>query len=536
MPIIPVLLTDSQRTIDYKIRLARLVTEQEEEAAAIRTYRDYYRGDHELLLDADQRAFLSAVLSSDPAGTSRYRDRDDLGSRASFPPVDNKVAVVVDKLAERLDVTGFAPVVGDDASITEWLWELWRLNGMERRERQLYRAALVDAEAYIEVGYDGRTKRTTFHVQEAWDGESGVRMFYRDPQTKQEPLYATKWWWTSHPTDDEAANVQRCNLYTANAIYKYARLRGNESGYWTLADGEADGDLTPIMDPGDTAWPIPWTDPAGQPLGLAIVPFTSPFGSVARAIIGPNNALNKTNLDILANADQLGFGVFVAKYESLPTLAAGDDPAGDGLGLRPGRVLETTGDVTKLPADDMAGLLNTARHWTVTIASNSSVPLHHLIPLGGEVPSGAALQMLEAGLVAKVDEAALWFGAGWEEVAMLAQRLERAFGPGRGEPVALKPVWAPTKREVMTEKIAEAEGKSRLGVPKETLWAEMGYDPERIALWLKAEAEAMGALIERQNVELERARLALETDRAAATGMPDGLRQRMVEAAGGEEE
>jgi hypothetical protein len=196
-------------------------------------------------------------------------------------------------------------------------------------------------------------------------------------------------------------------------------------------------------------------------MGLAVIPFVAPMGSVVDGLIGLQDALNKTWVDIVVNADQQGFGQFVAQYPgALPNVSTTETSgygAGvtddDGYGLRPGRVLELGGGATmnKLPADDMTGLHNTARIITTAIAANSEMPLHYFIPLSGEVPSGAALDELSKPVGELAQELCVGFGDAWREVMVIAQKLDNQYGAFRGEPQQVAVQWMPQPKSPETE-------------------------------------------------------------------------------------
>lgn len=458
MPVIPILLSDTAQAVQYKVYLAGQAATLEADTERLLRRRAYYRGDHELLLSADQLAFLRGVLDEDADGW----------------PVDNKCRAVVDKVKSRLNVIGWRDASGNKKTFEEAEGEpsdegevapldpnatdpvsravtWWTDNDLDRFEGELYKSALRDGEGYVlvDVSPGGMVRYT---LAEMWDGTTGVRMVYEDVQTRLKPVAAIKYWYTMDPTGGDGANVARCTVYTASAIYKYARIvtRAQQSLYnGRIAGNTTEDGWTPITDEGDGVWPLPWLDSSGQPLGLAVVRFVSPRGSLIDPVLGLNNALNAVNLDMLATGHQQGFGLITVKYDSLPPLAANDDPttAADGLGLRPGRALETTGDVTKLPADDLGGLMALAGHWVQAISANSSIPVYEFVPITSEVPSGAALQMLDSALADVADECCLWFGSAWRQVMELSQKLDALYGTDGGETVRLFPMWKETRRK-----------------------------------------------------------------------------------------
>lgn len=356
---------------------------------------------------------------------------------------------------------GGGPAGGETLqAVTGW----WVDNQMDRWEGETYKSALRDGECYTIVSHDG--EKPVLSLAEMWDGDTGVYMVYEDPQTRQKPILAIKYWWSVNPTNIDpmtgtaststqatlqgAGYVLRATVYTRNAVYKYARFHNDrQTGFYKVAGPKTEDGFWPVQDSTDAGWPLAWVDAQGKPLGLAVVPFVTPDGSVIDPILGLNDALNKTNLDIMANADQQGFGLIAVEYETLPTVDDdNDDPsaAGDGLGLRPGRALETTGKVSKLAADDNAGLLATARHWVEGIAANSDVPFYEFLPTVGEVPSGAALQMLDSALADRAQECVVAFTPAWRAVMTLAQKLDALYGNGNGDIQRLTPLWKEPRR------------------------------------------------------------------------------------------
>ena len=533
MPIIPLLPSDSAALVEYKIYLAGEVDSALDNIAAVQKWRRYYDGLHDLLLSADQQAFLGSIISAAGGPAS---NRNNASILSTDWPIDNKARRVVDRVRARLNVQGLtdesdAEVLfadqpsANDALSSALRW--WKTSDLDLWEGELYKHALRDAEGYLLVDHDGRAPR--FTVIPRYDGTSGIRVRYED-EAHTTPLYATKFWRTADPTSTEASNVERCTVYTAVEVRKYIRPANDRQykAYAARIVGPSEDGWYPIQDPGDPAWPIPWVDRAGAPLGIAVVPFVSPRGSLVQSAIGLNNALNKTNLDLLAAADQLGFGVFAIEYEgSLPesTNAAGAeiDPADDGLGVRPGRVFETTGTVKKLPGDDLQGLLAYKADLTASIAANCDVPIHEVIPLTGQVPSGAALRMLESSLTSQVEECQARFGAAWRRAFSLAQNLAQLWGGLEGEPRTLYPVWkSASVRDPDDEAAAQTQEAQRIktlteaGLPLASALRTVGWDEEKIAAALSEKRE------QEASAQASMAEALLRQARAMERQQPDG--------------
>lgn len=466
MPIIPILLSDTQQQAAYKISLVGQVSGIESEIAALILRRRYYEGDHDLLLNDDQKAFL-----------------DNIVSKEGRHPIDNKIAVVINKLRRRVNVQGFAmpdeqaseavmsqTVPSNPKTATEWVWKWWIENKMDAGERDLYEAALIDSYAFVSVEHNGT--RPVFHVQKRWagDGTSGIRFFWEQDTIKRNPAYAVKYWYTRDPLNLAANNLLRVTLYTKDRIYKWIRLTNpREQGKYFEYLGEREEDdtnLYQIRDSAEESYPIYWTEngrEGGEPLGLAVIPFVAPMGNLIDSVIGLQDALNKTWLDILATADQQGFGVYWAGWQDnnmgtgLSRTSGGggnlttDD---DGYGIRPGSVVDMPNKATlnKLPADDIMGLHNTVKLIVTAIASNTEQPLFHFVPLSGEVPSGAALDTLSKPVAEQAGEITVSFTPAWSEVMTLAQKVDKVFGGSyKGAAVTLTPKWKPQPKSPDSE-------------------------------------------------------------------------------------
>lgn len=488
MPLIPILLSDSQRVVEYKVRIAGAVALTSGELTELGRWRAYYSGDHDLLVSDDQQAFLDAVLS-----------------KAGRWPIDNKCRVVVNKVASRLDVEGFLlPEMSEDegagpqpdalspSNAAEWAWRWWRDNRLDAGERTLYRTALRDGYAFIIVGHSGTRPRLT--LAERWNGTRGVRFFWDDPVMKRDPLYAVRHWYTADPSNLEASNIHRVTVFTHDAIYKYARPTRRQEQYLNIVGPASDEDgLFMVVDSDGEPWPLPWVDGRGEPLGIAVVPFVSPRGSLVEPIIGMQDALNKSWLDLIAAGDQLGFGVGVIEHPGpQPRVMPGDsdDPADDGLGMRPGRWLETFGGAHahKLPADDLAGLLAFQRATVVSIAANAEQPIYNFIPFGSEVPSGAALDELNRPLAEQAEEVQRPFSDSWREVMRLAQRLDLLYGSSyRGETMDLVVRWReqPVSMEAQQVQATAAEAQRQAQAQIIKLLTDAGAGIDAAATFVK---------------------------------------------------
>ena len=450
----------SPEQLERYIHMQGIVAGQEQDAARVTALREYYDGDHPVLLTERQQEYLGGLL-----------DKPD------FPFAHNLVRSVIDTLRERLSVTGItiegaAGAGAPESQVSAALWDWWTRGRLDSEQIRLYRRALRDGLAYVMVDYDaaaGRPRFTQHHV-DAGVTEPGV-VLHRDPTDENRVLYATRYFSTFDPLTPGATGARRKTVYLPDQIRKYKAGRGG----WE-----------PVMDDGDPSWPLPWVDRRGAPLGIPVVEFANPGGSEVAQVIGLQNALNKAWLDLLAAADTSGFPLIAIEYEDdLPLgVAAADEDEDAALRLSPGRAIEVVkARVHRLEAAQLEQMIAVIRYIVQAISGVSRTPAYYLEPVGGaNVPSGEALKQLESGLVRRAEERQLVFGQAWEDVFALAYRVNQAFGPSLPElpDLSLRVQWADANVRNEANEAATAEAHGRLSVPQEELWRRLGYTPEQI--------------------------------------------------------
>ncbi len=455
--------------LDTYLHWQATIDRQAGDADDVLALRAYYDGNMPVLLTRRQREFIGDLLEGN-----------------EFPFSHNVTRSVIDTLRERLSVTGIAvheETADENAEnpVSVAMWQWWQKSRLDAQQIRLYRRALRDGLAYVIVDFDNEMQRPRFslHHIDAGDQEPGV-MLHRDPEDENRVLFACRYWRTAiNPLNTGDSGKERKTVYLPGEIRKY--IRNSEVG------GAA---WKPILDPEDNGvWPLPWVDRMGRPLGIPVIEFANPGGSEVAQIIGLQNALNKTWLDIIAAADTSGFPVVVVAYNSngVPMAATqddADDEGADELRLSPGRLLEVDdATVTRLEAANLSPMIDTM--WTIVqaVSGVSRTPTYYLRPVGGgDVPSGEALKQLESGLVRRAEERQLVFGQAWQDVFALAYRINQAFGPSLPDVAdpTIAVTWADANVRNELAEAQTAESHQRLGVPVEQLWRELGYTPEQI--------------------------------------------------------
>ncbi len=468
----------SPQQLDQFLHLQSLVARQKNAQARVRALRDYYDGIHPVLLTDRQEEFIGKMLTE-----------------GEFEFAHNTVKSIVDTLRERLSVTGFA-VNGaglsddqdgaptPDMQISALLWEWWEANRLDAQQIRLHRRALRDGLSYVMVDYDAENQRPRITLHQVDDGTTGITC-HRDPENPERILFLNKYFYTYNPLEPGKTGIERKTTYLPGEVRKY--IRGKDAGTWSRMDG-----IQSPLEVGDTVWPLPWRDAQGQPLGIPIIEFENPGGSEVAQIIGLQNALNKSWLDLIAAADAAGFPILAAEYDSDPSFAgdlnATDDDDIDGEDefiVAPGRMLTITGGQYKrIEGANLSQLIDTIHLLIETIAGISRTPQYYLRPMGGsDVPSGEALKQLESGLIKRAVERQLIFGQAWADVMTMAYKVQRAFGPAIPDikRLAVQTLWSNPETRNEKSDAERAEILQRLNVPEDEIWTLLGYTPEQIA-------------------------------------------------------
>jgi len=387
----------------------------------------------------------------------------------------NICKTVVVAVSEKLRVTGFN---SGNTSLIEWAQAIWRHNKMGARQEDIYENSLRDGESFIIVEWDNDEAIPIFSTNERYtdtsvDGNgSGVWAVYNQDDPNQDMLYAVKQW--IEKVDDTENYIIRRNFYYPDRIEKWYT-----DGYteWKHYSEEGEG------------WPIPWTGSDGQPLGIAVIPFNNRgLRCEAWDAFPPQDALNKTFVDLLSSSDLTAFRIYYA-LGFIPT-SDGKAPADDGsnlLRVEPGTVISTTkskrdAEFSAVDPADVAPLMNLAHQIVLWCAMVTNTPVSRFISTR-LVASNETLKEQEGPLIARVTARQESFGSAWTDCFTLALKLTEKFGDGTYNVSAggtVDPLWAEATSRGESEKLNDLKVKKDLGVPQEQLWVEMGYDTQTI--------------------------------------------------------
>lgn len=386
----------------------------------------------------------------------------------------NICRLVVEVITERLIVLG--PTTNEKAEgaapVRAWAEALWHDVDGDILQESVHEGTPRDGEYFVIVDWDaqagqGRMVPHGRFTDASVGGDNfGCKAHYPDDNTDLPMEYASKRW-----VEDlgSGRTRSRLNLYYPDRVEKYEVLGG--------------GQLRPFQDEADAAWPLPWVDQAGAPLGIPVIHFanTPDLRPEAWDAIPPQKAINKTLIDTVATADSTAFQVLVA-LGWIPT-TDGQPLKSDGSNaaqIAPGMILGTTKskndvDLKAIGAGDVRPLIELMISLIGWVAVVSSTPAARL-SFTRQVAAEGTLKEQNEGLFAKVRKRQKRIGAGWVRCFEMARKLANTFGnAGLDEAVAIDVVWEPVQSRDTQDERDEWRAKRELGVPTEQLWSEMGY-------------------------------------------------------------
>ena len=429
-------------------------------AERYKTAETYYDGAQPKYIDDRLRAFLEV---------------------SGIPYGENFCETVVDALVERLSVIGFS---SENEKYADWLWTDWYDSNVgDVLQLTLHLETAKKGDGYIILDWDADKNlcRAYFNRPE------GICPCYHEGDL----THVIKVWdcEDKSPTNPKGERIRRMNLYYPDRVEKWFAVSGegrNQKQVWGR-----------WMDDGDKVWPIDWTY-QGKPLGIPVFHFANKargdhmgrpehYGTIPQ-----QDRLTKELLDLASIMDQLGY----------PQRYATGFAGTNDLKTAPGEVWSTPsegGAFGQFDAANPDGPLGAVNATLQRIATRSNTPAHRFTLTGG-YPSGEALKVSEAGLVAKCRNRQTTWGGTWAEMCQMATAITIVFAGGSGEgpgvtmdelmKTTVNVTWADAESRNEKEHLETLGLMHELGVSKTTLLAMMpGIDPVKEKELRQAEDE-----------------------------------------------
>lgn len=432
--------------LSYLRAAAEAQTADEEKISA---YRDYYGGEQYIELTARQKEYLT-------------NDAIDFDSFANICP--RVVSIAVDRMAINSD--GITPADPDAAAYADAATAWWEANRLDSKQVDIYNAVARDGGVAVVVDWDGA--KPTFTPNLLFDGETGLVRFHYDSDGNL--LFASKRYRYYDPVRLVESNKYRLTLYHPDRIVRYEADSNYASGWRLLSPDEIGG----------IANPQPWVDALGAPLGIPVIHFDNPAGSELDGVLMAQKMLNH-NLGTFDEAvDQQAFPLLWARDLTLPI-----DPSTGKAEVPtygPGQMftLGQSGEMGRIePAQLETMFRSGVLSWVQVVALVKGWP-YFLFDRTSTPPSGVALRIMEAGLVAQIEQKQRALSQAWLDAFNMGRKLHR-LNTGQDLPGEITLNWRPVETNDPKAKAEELATKwAAAQIPVLSRWRELGYTEAEI--------------------------------------------------------
>lgn len=387
---------------------------------------DYYEGRHSLLFSQDK--FRNAY------------------GRLIGKFADNFCSLIVDAVAERLQVDGFRMTNDPEADLEAW--EIWQRNDMDSRASTAMIESLVAARSFATVWGDS-DGNPIIELEDA----SELTVWGESEMDRRRPQMALKRWMDEWGT-------WHARLWTPTASY---RMTANSK-----SAGWSDYEVTP-----NPLGVVPVVELANRPR-LRWDP------SSELSLVAPiQDAINKVVRDALVASEFAAYpqrwvtGLEIQEDEEGQPKKPPFDPALD----RMFQAEDSSVNFGQFQAADLGNYVKLVDTLVQHLATVSRVPFHYFLINGGQAPSGEAIASAEAGLVAKVRDRQMHFGEAWERVMRLAFRV---MDDPRGDAYEAETIWRDPEYRTEGQHVDALLKLRTLGIPLQQLWEDAGYTPAQI--------------------------------------------------------
>jgi len=408
-------------------------TDTQEQGELVRLFRDYYEGFHRMQLTKE----MKAMLNISDTRLERYNI--------------NYCSLIIDRMADRLSVDRFEVKGKDtptpalpqntgegampdatntdknDSPAQEWVDELLEYNRFDGLQSDIAVAYLRDGLTFIMSQYDDNLKRECFYQELAYDGDVGTLVIY-ERGSSQNIVAAVKIWYDVPPTPEQKAEgetnismYKRVNIYYPDRTDKYYSRDGK-----SIVQIDQTPEETALY--------------AKSP-GVPVIPFYNRDGvSELVNIIPLQDSLNSQLVDLVMAGRLTAFSIVLGVNVDVPqgltpgmTILKNIKDA-NGATIMPQSLEEAqraaayldSARLERLPVGDLSQIIAGIEMIINQIGVISSTPLPG--QMGGDSSSGEALKQREIGLLGKLNRAQVQIGNAWEDVIMLANEQQTAFG------------------------------------------------------------------------------------------------------------
>jgi len=411
------------------------------QAAVAAGYQAYYDDESGIiaLMDTEERRTFRALLAE---------------ARA------NLAELVVNAVAERLQVTGFRFGNEEDSSAA---WAIWQANSMDADAEMLQTDALTQGSSFVLVQPD---ESSPVGVTISPESALQATVLY-EPGRRHRRRAGYKRW------TDEATAGRTEVLITPDQIVT-----------WLPATNRS----RPLVEP-NPAGVVGMVELAPQPrtVGpprselLSVIPIqdrvhTTLFNRSVSVDYGANRQVWATGIKVAREVIKAQDGQEATKVSRPFQIGANRLLTNENPDGRFGSIAES----------NLQGYLDAVKQDVELLASITQTPAHYLLGTVANL-SADALKAAEAGLVSKVRRRALHLGEDWEEVIRLALQF---IGSPAAADVSAEVIWGDFETRTEGQLVDALVKMATLGVPREVLWERWGATQQEIERWHDLNGEA----------------------------------------------
>lgn len=391
----------------------------------------------------------------------------------------NVCRTIVTTVANELNLIGFDTNEKSDGGKPKeqavWAMDVYKKNKLDSLQDTVHEGALADSETFVIVEWDAEQKyprmihNPRFVSVDAGGDGMGVWMVYENGDPNQPLIAAVKQWIdTQYDVNGQPHSVKRRTIYYPDRIERWVYRTATWEHFTNMVD---------------EAWPQPWVDKQGEPLGIPVFHFKNK-GQRSEHWDGipMQDAINKQLVDILAAGDLTAFKSLFG-FGFYPTID-GKEPKADGSNVMKMGPAQFNG--TMKPPDqaslheiegaDVTPLVETLVKLVLFTAQITDTPASKFV-VTAAIASEKTIKEQDAGLKKKATDRRGLFGDPWAAAMAMARKLSNFYSNTLlSEEIKLLPMWEHTETlEELKEK------RDTLNIPLEQLWLEAGYTPEQIA-------------------------------------------------------
>lgn len=482
LPIVPAVISPLELA-----QLEGILLNQEEEEEAILLARRYFAGDQDVYLNARALEFLGVHTSN------KFRL--------------NICRTICTALAEELNLLGFDTNEeprrdGSPKPLAEWARDLFVKNKGDSLQDLIHEGAISESESFIIVEWDpidryARLIHNQRYISTDSGGDGmGVFMIYENDDLNQRPRAAVKQWIETDYRGSTPYSVTRRTVYYPDRIERWIY----DAGRWEpfISEGEA--------------WPLPWIDGSGEPIGIPVFHF---YNKGRRPehwdAIPMQDGINKTLVDAFAAGDLTAFKTFFG-FGFYPTVD-GKEPNSDGSNVFKMGPAQFNGtmrgsdeaSLQVIEGSDISPFYNALKDQILLTAQITETPASRFT-VTAQIAAEGTLKEQDRSLKKKGADRRGLFGVPWVGALSMARKLTNInSGAGLSEEIQFRPIWEHTESlETLAQK------KDTLEIPIEQIWREAGYSESEIEAMKQAPS---------YRVEFERA-LWEGWNQASLSGIP----------------